>query len=56
MKFHVEKKARKDIDKLPNTIQKHVQHVLLGIMEANRIEEISNCKKLRGDKFSYMNL
>jgi mRNA interferase RelE/StbE len=53
MKIYVEKKARKDIDKLPTTIQRQVRNVLLGILEVSRIEEISNCKKLRVDKISY---
>jgi mRNA interferase RelE/StbE len=53
MKIHVEKKARKDIDNLPITIRKLVQKALLGILEVNEISEISNCKKLRGDKLSY---
>ena len=53
MKIHIEKKARKDIDRLPAVIQKQMQNILIGILVANRLEDIVNCKMLRGDKVSY---
>ena len=53
MKIYVEKKARKDIDKLPVIVRKQIQNVLLSILDLDRIDEIVNCKKLRGDKVSY---
>lgn len=53
MNIYVEKKARKDIDRLPVLVQKQLQNVLLNILKLDSINEIVNCKKLRGDKVSY---
>ena len=53
MKINVEKKAKKDIDKLPDKVQKKAKNIMIGILEVERIEEIVNCKRLRGNKDSY---
>ena len=53
MKIYVEKKARKDIDNLPVIVKKQIQNILLSILDLDSINEIVNCKKLRGDKVSY---
>lgn len=53
MKVNVEKKARKDIDKLPVVVKKQVQKILLVILEMDGLKEIVNCKKLRGDHITY---
>lgn len=53
MNFHLENKAKKDLAKLPSVNQVKAQNVLLKILEVNKIEEITNCKKLRGDNVSY---
>lgn len=53
MRFRFKGKAEKDLKKLPNKGQKKLKLVMEGIINAERIEDLKNCKKLRGDKTAY---
>lgn len=53
MRFRFKGKAEKDIKKLPLSGQKRFKVVMHEIIQANTIEDLKNCKKLRGAKDSY---
>ena len=53
MRFRFKGKAEKDIVKLPISGKIKLKAVMLEIIKAKRIEELNNCKKLRGVKNSY---
>jgi mRNA interferase RelE/StbE len=43
----------KDIEKLPNSIRKKVAAIIIEIENADSLEEIPNCKKLKGHTHAY---
>jgi len=53
MRFRFKGKAEKDLKKLPLSGQKRFKTVVQEIIHANNLEELNNCKKLRGAKNSY---
>ena len=54
MRFRFKGKAEKDLKKLPINGQKRFKTVMQEIIQANNLEELNACKKLRGAKDSYL--
>jgi mRNA interferase RelE/StbE len=53
MKIEIRSSFTKDADKLPANIQRHIASIIAEIQSARQINQLSNCKKLKGYKTAY---
>lgn len=53
MKIDIRNSFVKDADKLPAPFRQQLADTIELIQEANKIQELPNCKKLKGHKTAY---
>ena len=53
MKIEIRKSFTKDADKLPASVQRQVAGIIEIIKETKQLNQLSDCKKLKGTKTAY---
>lgn len=53
MQVIVRPSANKDVKKLPKAVKDDIKQLILGMMDATSLNDITNVKKLKGHKTAY---